>query len=82
MDMTRMKIWAILSSAFSMARLLFSISWIWITLGWRVGRARSAFEKQLIKAGMSRSDANRLSEQYICLKDEIMNVMWSSMRKR
>ncbi len=77
-----MKIRAVLSGASSILRLLISLFWMWITLGWRVRKARKAFEKQLTKEGMSKEDAKRLSRQYVSLKDKIVNGVWSALTKR
>ena len=47
----------------------------WLTLGWRVGRARRSFEKQLVKGGMTREDARQVSEVYSELKDQMMSTV-------
>jgi len=54
-------------------RLLCSLFAVWLTLGWKVRKARKAFEKELIKQGMSKEDAKRLGAQYTLLKDNLMN---------
>lgn len=77
-----MKIRAILDGASSIIKLAVSLFWVWITLGWRVRKARKAFEKQLTKEGMSKEDAERLSRQYAYLKDEIVNGVWSALTKK
>ena len=51
-----------------------SLSWMYLTLGWRVRKARRAFEKQLISQGMSKEDAKRLSACYNELKNSITNM--------
>lgn len=77
-----MKIRAILNGASSFVKLVASLFWMWITLGWRVRKARKAFERQLTKEGMSKRDAKRLSRQYASLKDDIVNGVWSALTKR
>ena len=77
-----MKIRAVFSGAASIVRLVVSLSWMWITLGWKVRRARKAFEKQLTKEGMSEEDAKRLSRQYASLKDKIVKGLWSALTKK
>ena len=52
---------AILQSTPSIALLSLSFSWTYFTLGWRVHKARKAFEKQLIAQGMTKQDARHLS---------------------
>ncbi len=47
----------------------------WLTLGWRVRRARKSFEKQLVKGGMTRGDAKQVSEVYSDLKDQMMDTV-------
>jgi hypothetical protein len=52
---------------------------MWLTFGWRVRKTRKAFEKQLIRQGMSKKDAERLSAQYSKLKDEMMSTLKGSI---
>jgi hypothetical protein len=56
---------------------MISLLGLWLTLGWRVRRTRKAFEKELIKQGMTKENAERLSAQFSKLKDQIT----SSLRK-
>jgi len=58
------------------ARLLTQLSWLWLTLGWQVRKARKAFEKELIRQGISKEDAKRLSRQIKTLKDQMMGSLW------
>jgi len=62
-----------------MAHLLLSLFALWLTLGWKVREARKAFEKQLIRQGMSKKDARRLSAQYSKLKNEMMSTLKGSI---
>lgn len=52
---------AVLKSTPNLARLSLTLSWTYFTLGWKVRRARRAFEKQLTAQGMSKKDAEHLS---------------------
>jgi hypothetical protein len=52
-----------------------SLFWMYLTLGRRVGKARRAFEKQLVSQGMSKEDAKRLSACYDDLKNSITNLL-------
>jgi hypothetical protein len=54
--------------------LVVNLFFIWLTLGWKVRKARKAFEKQLIKEGMSKKDAEKLSAQYASLKDKVIET--------
>jgi len=62
------------------ARLLCSLFAAWLTLGWKVRKARKAFEKELIKQGMSKEDAERLGAQYTLLKDDLMRELKAYIR--
>ena len=70
-----MKISNITSAALSLIRLLLSLFVLWLTLGWKVRQAKKAFEKELIRQGMAKEDAKKLSAQYSKLKDDIMNTL-------
>lgn len=63
------------------AQLLVQLFWIWITLGWNVRKARRAFEKELIRQGIEKEDAKRLSKQIKILKDQIMGSIWQAAFK-
>lgn len=67
----------ICGSGIALLRLLVSLFLIWLTLGWKVRKARKAFEKELIKQGMTRRDAKRISAQYASLKDNLKNAFRS-----
>ena len=72
---------AILGAAFSIVSLLSQLFILWMSLGWRVRRARKAFEKELIKEGMSKENARRLSAHYKALKDQIIGTVTRSFRE-
>jgi hypothetical protein len=74
-----MKIGSIISMVPYLTRLLLSLLALWLTLGWKVRKTRKAFEKQLIRQGMAKKDAKRLSVQYSKLKNEITNVLKRSL---
>ncbi|MGB9676552.1 MAG: hypothetical protein ACPL0C_05130 [Candidatus Bathyarchaeales archaeon] len=76
-----MKIRSIISIMLSASYIIFSILILWATLGWNVRRARKAFEKQLIRQGMAKKDARRISAQYSKLKNDVMNTLKRSMRR-
>jgi len=64
----------------AITRLLGSLFIIWLTLGWKVRKAKKAFEKELIKQGMSKQDAERISARYAALKDQAMTAFKRSIR--
>jgi len=74
-----MKIRSVLNALLSLIRLILSLLALWLTLGWKVRRARKAFEKQLIRQGMSKKDAKRLSANISKLKNELMNSLKRSV---
>lgn len=76
---TDMKASSIAVSFLYIIRLLTSLFFLWLTLGWKVRKARKAFEKQLIRQGMAKKDAKRLSAFYSKLKDNVMATMKGSM---
>lgn len=76
-----MKIRSIISAGVSLIRLLLSLLTLWLTLGWKVRKTRKAFEKQLIRQGMAKKDAKKLSAQYSKMKNEIMNSLKGSLFK-
>jgi CHASE1-domain containing sensor protein len=72
---------SIFGSGVALVKLLFSLLLIWLTLGWKVRKARRAFERELIKQGMAKYDAKRISAQYVVLKDSIENAFRRSLRR-
>jgi hypothetical protein len=71
----------IFGSGATLVKLLANLFPIWLTLGWKVRKARKAFEKELIKQGMAKNDANRISAQYAALKDNVENAFKQSLRR-
>jgi hypothetical protein len=66
---------AALRSTPELVRLSLSLAWTYFTLNWRVGRARRAFEKQLIAQGMSKQDAHQLSSFLEDFKNSITTTV-------
>lgn len=71
----------IFGSGVALVRLLTSLFLVWLTLGWKVKKARKAFEKELIKQGMAKHDAKRISAQYTALKGNIEKAFKQSLRR-
>lgn len=67
-------------SAAYVVRLLGSLLLIWLTLGWKVRKARRALERELKRQGMSKRDAEKIGAQYAALKDEAINALKRSLR--
>ncbi len=68
---------SVLSGAVSIVQLFFSLFLIYLTLGWKVRRARKAFERELIRVGVSKEVAKRMGARYAALKDETLNALKS-----
>ena len=66
---------ALIKSAPHLVRLMLSLGWMYLTLGWRVRSTRRAFERELVLSGMSRDDAKRLSMCYEELKNSIVYAL-------
>jgi hypothetical protein len=62
---------AVAKSTPNIAILSVSLGWTYLTLDWKVRRARKAFEKQLMAEGMSKKDAEQLSMFYVDLKNNL-----------
>ena len=75
-----MKISTVIKSGLHVSRLGLNLGFIWLTLGWKVRKARKAFERELVKGGMPKEDAKKLGEKYSSVKDEVMKQIWGSVR--
>jgi hypothetical protein len=63
-----------------LALLSANLLWTYFTLGYRVRKARKAFEKQLIQQGMSKEDAERLSACFEDLKNNFTSLVKQNIR--
>ena len=75
------KIQSIISIVASTVRIAGSLFILWATFGWRVRKTRRAFERELIKQGMSKEDAKELSVHYKVLKDQLMSTVMHVLRR-
>ena len=66
---------ALIKSGPHLMRLTLSLGWMYMTLGLRVRSTRRAFEKELIRKGMSKEDAKRLSATFDELKNNIVGML-------
>jgi len=62
-----------------LARTSLSLLCTYLTLGRRVRKARRAFERQLMIAGMSKEDAERLSACFEELKNNVTGTLRQGM---
>lgn len=74
-----MKLRSIIGIALHIIRLTLSLFALWLSFGWKVRKARKAFEKELVKMGMAEKDAKRLSVWYSKLKNDIVQTVKSSI---
>jgi hypothetical protein len=65
----------VLKGGYYILKMAGSLLKAWLTLGWKVRRARKSFEKQLIIGGMSKEDAKQLSGFYRVLKDQMLGTV-------
>ena len=72
-----MRLRSIISLVLHATRLLLSLLSLWLSFGWKVRRARKAFEKELVKMGMAKKDAKKLSAWYSKLKNDIKQTVKS-----
>ncbi len=74
-----MKLRSIIGIVLHIIRLTLSLFALWLSFGWKVRKARKAFEKELVKMGMVKKDAKKLSALYSKLKNDIMQTVQSSI---
>ena len=78
-----MKITAIIKAGLHLIKLILNLGFIWLTLGWKIRKARKAFEKELIEGGIPKEAVKRLGKKYASVKDEIMRqIRGSTWRTR
>ena len=76
-----MKISTIIIGGLNLSKLVLDLFLIWLTLDWKVRKARKAFEKELVKNGMPKEAAKKLAKKYSSVKDEFMKQLWGSVGK-
>ena len=76
-----MKISTVIKAGLHLSKLALSLGFIWLTLGWKVRKAKKAFEKELVKSGMPKEAARILAKKYSSVKDEVMKQLWGSVGK-
>jgi len=76
-----MKTSTIIKGALYLSKVVMDMFFIWLTLGWKVRKARNAFEKELVKSGMPKEAAKKLAKKYSSVKDEVMKQLWGSVGK-
>ena len=75
------KIQALLSIVASIVKIAGSLLILWATFGWKVRKTRRAFERELIRQGMSKENARELSAPYKVLKDQLISTLIHALRR-
>ena len=75
------RIQSVLSIVASIVRIAGSLFILWATFGWKVRKTRRAFERELIRQGMSKENARELSAHYKVLKDQLMSTVIHVLRR-
>jgi hypothetical protein len=65
----------VIKSSPYLARMSLSFFFTYLALGRRVRKTRRAFEKELLRVGMSKEDARRLSACFRELENNIKNMV-------
>jgi len=79
--MVGLRIRDIANIVFYLVRLVFSLLALRLTLRWEIYKTRKAFEKQLIKQGMRKKDAKKLSGHYVKLASSVVNIFKRGVNK-
>ncbi|MBS7635194.1 hypothetical protein KEJ34_06880 [Candidatus Bathyarchaeota archaeon] len=65
--------------------LLLSLSirllWIWLTVDWKIWKTRRGFEKEIVRYGVSKHDAKKLSAQYATFKKNLKRLFMQSFKR-
>ena len=74
------RIRTVLSITTSIVRILGNLFVLGVTFDWKVRKTRRAFERELIKQGMSKENARKISANYKILKEQLTGTLVDSMR--
>jgi len=69
------RVLAILRITYSILKIIASLLSAWAVVSWNVRKARKSFEAEMMKAGVSKEDAEKLSECFVVLKSQIKSLM-------
>jgi len=73
------RVLAILRVTYYILKIIGSLLLTWIIVSWNIRNARRSFEAEMTKVGVSKEDAQKLSECFMVLKKQIKNLMESSI---
>ena len=74
-----MKVTVIIKAGLHLIKLILNLGFLWLTLGWKVRKARKAFEKELVRGGIPKDVAKKLGRKYMSIKDEILKEIKASV---
>jgi len=69
------RVLAILRITYSILKIIGSLLSAWLVIKWNVRKARKSFEEELMKAGVSKEDAQKLSECFVVLEGQIKSLV-------
>jgi hypothetical protein len=73
---------ALMASIPSLSYLFLQLFFIYLSWGYRVRKARGAFEAQLRTQGLTKDQARAMSEMYVEMKTEIQRSLFSLLLRR
>ena len=78
------RVLAILRITYSILKIIGSLLSTWIVVSWNIRKARKSFEAEMMKVGVSKEDAQKLSEFFVVLEGQIKSCMKApiGLRKR
>jgi len=69
----------ILQISYFIFRIILCLLSSWISIKWKVRKARRAFEKEAVKHGISKEEARRLSEVFTALEGQLRDAVKASL---
>jgi len=76
------RVLTILRVTYFIIKIIGSLLSAWLVIKWNVRKARKSFEDEMMKVGVSKEDAWRLSEFFPVLEGQIKSLMKSSIGLR
>jgi len=73
------RIISILQIAYFIFRIILCLLSSWISIKWKVRKARRAFEREVVKHGISKEEARRLSEVFTALEKQLRDAVKASL---
>jgi hypothetical protein len=64
----------ILHIAYSILKITGSLLSAWLLIRWKVREARRSFEAEMMKAGISKKDAQKISECFVIFRNQMSSL--------